>query len=193
MVSILFEISMFSIPDWILLIFNITWSSSLSFLPTAKVFPSGFSFRRFRHSFFVLENGVNVNVGANVEHKRSCSIVWDYFEKLDIDGQSNCLLWKVITKHSSNTSNLLSMYKYLCITATSKTCRLISLNCWSYCWALKVKVCLTLHWILRLLFADLVSWKKWQVSVSKKVSIPWYRWKSTRYRIEIDIHSIAHH
>ena len=34
---------------------------------------------------------------------------------------------------------------------------------------------------------------KWQVSVSKKVSKQRYRWKSTRYRIEIDIRGIAHH
>ena len=43
---------------------------------------------------------------SNAEYKRSRSIVWDYFEKLDIEGQSKCLLCKIIIKHPSNTSNL---------------------------------------------------------------------------------------
>ena len=46
------------------------------------------------------------DVDANVENKQLRGAVWNYFEKLMIEGQSKCLLCKSIIKHSNNTSNL---------------------------------------------------------------------------------------
>ena len=45
-------------------------------------------------------------VDASVENKQLRIAVWNYFEKLIIEGQSKCLLCKGIIKHSSNISNL---------------------------------------------------------------------------------------